>query len=307
MGRLLKILRIVVESVIFGLLIYTSVRTAGYFAPVGKFLAEIQFIPATVTFSMTIIVTWLLITLIFGRIYCSTVCPMAAVQDSVARIAIAARGRRWSGYTFTRPLNLLRYATLGIIFFLLVCGFTTVLLLLDPFTIFERTLAGTHPAQSVLTAPVKLGASGTAGFLISFTALALISAFASRGGRTFCNTLCPAGATLSFVARYSIFHIDINPDKCIQCRRCEHVCKARCIDVPAHTVDPSRCVVCFNCVTGCPNDAIRYTWERHRLSYPLMQSIDGAMAGASATQPHSPDAVTHASSSENPSSNENIS
>lgn len=302
MGRMLKILRVVIESVIFGLLTYSSVRVTSSFAPVASFLAEIQFIPATVTFSMTIIISWLLVTLIFGRIYCSTVCPMGAVQDAVARVSIAARGRKWKGYTYQRPLNLLRYISLGVVFFALAFGLTAIMLILDPFTIYERTLAGVHPA--VLSSPVKAGVAGTAGFIVSAAVLATISFFASMHGRTFCNTLCPAGTTLSFVARYSIFHIDINPDKCIQCRRCERVCKARCIDVPAHTVDASRCVVCFNCVTGCPNDAIRYTSERHRLSYPLMQSIDGAIASASNSPRTEGNAVT---STEKTPSHENIS
>ncbi|MDE6484867.1 MAG: 4Fe-4S binding protein [Duncaniella sp.] len=305
MGRLLKILRVVVESVIFGLLTYSTVRVTSSFAPVASFLSEIQFIPATVTFSMTIILSWLVITLLLGRIYCSTVCPLAAVQDAAARVSITARGRKWKGYTYFRPQNLLRYISLGVVFFALVCGFTAILLIFDPFTIYERTIAGVSGGNSMLSAPVKAGAAGTAGFIIAFTVLAAISVFAAAGGRTFCNTLCPAGTTLSFVARYSIFHIDINPDKCIQCRRCERVCKAHCIDVPAHTVDSSRCVVCFNCVTGCPNDAIRYTSDRHRLSYPLMQSIDGAIASASATPDTDGEAVT--SVTDNIPTDENIS
>ncbi|MDE5786412.1 MAG: 4Fe-4S binding protein, partial [Duncaniella sp.] len=77
-----------------------------------------------------------------------------------------------------------------------------------------------------------------------------------------------------------------------------------CIDVPAHTVDTSRCVVCFNCVTGCPNDAIRYTTDRHRLSYPLMQSIDGAIASATATPHTEGDTIT---TTDNTLSHEDIS
>lgn len=298
-------MRVVAESVIFGLLTYSIARAAGSFAPAASFIAGIQFIPATLTFSMTVIISWLLITLVFGRIYCSSVCPMGAVQDAVARVSIAVRGHKWRGYTFSRPLNILRYTTLGFVFFMLVCGLTSILLVLDPFTIYHQTLTSFLPEhRSALSGPVKIAAAGSAGFFIAATAFVVISFFATRQGRTFCNTLCPAGTTLSFVARNSIFHIDINPDKCIQCRRCERVCKARCIDVPAHTVDTSRCVVCFNCVTGCPNDAIRYTTDRHRLSYPLMQSIDGAMASASAATATESDTLT---TTDNTPSHEDIS
>ena len=103
-----------------------------------------------------------------------------------------------------------------------------------------------------------------------------------RNGRTFCNTVCPVGTTLSFISRYSIFRIDINTDKCVQCRRCEHVCKASCIDMTSHVVDTSRCVVCFDCLSDCPNDAIHYTYNRHQLSIPLMQRVKDTVAGQAA-------------------------
>ncbi len=280
MGKWLKICRVAVEAVVFGIMASALTGLSSRFNIGGVYLEKIQFVNAALAFSLTTIVAWLAVTLLFGRIYCSTVCPMAAVQDIVARCSIAMVRHGRAAYTFTRPLNRLRYATLLIVFAMLVFGLTSVLLVLDPFTIFSRTVqTGMAVADRADNAPWLMGAAGMAGYILAVAAFLIISALAARSGRTFCNTLCPVGSTLSFVARNSILHIDINPDKCIQCRRCERVCKAGCIDVPAHTVDTSRCVVCFNCVTGCPNDAIRYTIFRHRLSYPLLQRIDEAMAG----------------------------
>ncbi len=67
-----------------------------------------------------------------------------------------------------------------------------------------------------------------------------------------CNTLCPVGTILGCVSRNSAMRIDIDTDRCIQCRRCEHVCKAECIDMQSHVVDMSRCVVCFDCLPCAP-------------------------------------------------------
>ena len=77
------------------------------------------------------------------------------------------------------------------------------------------------------------------------------------------------------MSRFSILQMDIDTDLCINCRKCEDVCKGQCIDLTDHVVDGSRCVNCFDCVDICPNRAIRYTTRRHRLSTPLMQRVSG--------------------------------
>lgn len=92
-------------------------------------------------------------------------------------------------------------------------------------------------------------------------------------GRTLCNSLCPLGAALGSLNTLSLFQVDINTDVCTHCRRCEDVCKAFCIDSTAGTVDASRCVTCFDCLAVCPDDAIRYTTRRHRLSIPMLRSV----------------------------------
>lgn len=54
-----------------------------------------------------------------------------------------------------------------------------------------------------------------------------IGALAFSGGRTFCNTVCPVGATLSLASRKPMMRIQIDTSLCIGCRRCEAECKAR--------------------------------------------------------------------------------
>jgi ferredoxin len=77
-------------------------------------------------------------------------------------------------------------------------------------------------------------------------------------GRLFCNTLCPVGALLSLVSRYSFFRISFVNDKCLQCKACEQTCKSEAISTVNRSVDMSRCVGCFNCVASCKKDALHY-------------------------------------------------
>jgi len=83
-----------------------------------------------------------------------------------------------------------------------------------------------------------------------------------RGGRTYCNTICPVGTILSFLARFSFLKIRFDEKKCKNCSLCSKNCKAACIDYKTHTVDYSRCVVCGNCIDSCKFGALHYDNKR---------------------------------------------
>lgn len=292
MGSLLRFSRIFVAFVTFALLVMLFADFGMSIPWVAAWLAHIQFLPAAMAFSITTFVLWLLITLVFGRIYCSTVCPLGVFQDICARLPRLGRVRPKWQYHYSEPFTRLRMTMLFIVVVSIILGISALSSLLDPYSIFGRFgLYVLKPLwgfflnlwSSIDGAPqLRFGVASLTGMVIAFVTMVIVGAIAMRNGRTFCNTVCPVGTTLSFISRYSIFRIDINTDKCIQCRRCEHRCKASCIDLVSHVVDTSRCVVCFDCLTDCPNDAISYTYNRHQLSIPLMQKVRGSVAGPAA-------------------------
>jgi ferredoxin len=96
-------------------------------------------------------------------------------------------------------------------------------------------------------------------FIIAAVTLVVLFVLAWRGGRTYCNTICPVGTILSFFARFSWLKIRFDEDKCKNCSLCSKNCKAACIDFKTHTVDYSRCVVCGNCIDSCKFGALKYT------------------------------------------------
>ena len=117
-----------------------------------------------------------------------------------------------------------------------------------------------------------------AAYTMTSLAIAVITAIGVvlvswRRGRLLCNTVCPVGTVLGVGAKRSYFHIEIDPDRCINCGECERVCKAQCIKLPEKTVDTSRCVVCFDCTTVCPNQAINYKSGRYHLDMPMLQDL----------------------------------
>ena len=98
--------------------------------------------------------------------------------------------------------------------------------------------------------------------IVAIITLVVLVTLAWRGGRTYCNTICPVGTVLGWLARFSWLKPVIDTTKCNGCGLCERNCKASCINSKEHSIDYSRCVACMNCIDKCKRGAIKYTWKR---------------------------------------------
>lgn len=261
MYRTIRTLRIVISLI--ALAVPTWALTAGY----ESVFVRMQIFTALLSGAAVCLIFWALVALIYGRIYCSTVCPLGTVMDGVAFFGRRVR-RRAGGFRYVPPSDRTRIVFVIIAFALMLTGSAAIPALIDPYTAYARMVG-----QFVLV-PLHLGIgavfSMSALGLASLTAMVIV-AVAWKRGRRLCNTVCPVGSLLGAASRHSILHFDINTDLCINCGECERVCKSECINLLDHTVDSSRCVVCFNCTAVCPNDAITYRSGRHTPATPLFQ------------------------------------
>ena len=253
--RMLRRARIV-TSVIVAAAVFIAVAL-GY----DLWLSRWQLVPAVLAGALMWVVLWIGVTAIAGRVYCSNVCPFGTMLDVFGRLGHLRRG-----YFYSQPHVMARRSITIIAIAALLAGIPAMFDLIDPAAAFNRMAVW---STSPLFRPVAF--SFGAG-LTAFVTLAVAAAVAASRGRLLCNTVCPVGAVLAEVSRFSIYHIDINTDKCVGCGRCTERCKAECIDPSAHTVDPARCVVCFDCTAVCPNSAITYRRGRHRLVMPMLQT-----------------------------------
>ncbi len=285
MYKSIRIIRIIVA--LAAMIAPTIALVAGWNSLFGR----MQITMAILTGAAFWLMVWLVATLVYGRIYCSTVCPLGTLQDCIAaawRLTPAGRRDRRLGYRFHPPLNRLRLLILVIVLACLIGGWLMIPLLLDPYGAYARIVRQFITAPLTGTGPAVPFSLAT--FSVAATTLLVTIAFSLRRGRLLCNTLCPVGALLGLLSSKSYFHPDINTDKCIGCGLCSKACKAECINLSDHTVDPSRCVVCFKCMSVCPNDAITYRSGRHRLRMPLMQPTAAAnmQSDAPAQPPYNP-------------------
>ncbi len=221
-----------------------------------------------------------LLTLIFGRIYCSTICPLGTLQDIISYIRRRYFRKLKIRFHYSNPQNILRYSLLGLTVLVVLAGSSFMLGLLDPFSNFGKIF---HNLAKPLVVgfnnilaegftylgvyffyPVKMDPFNwiVTGFSLSFFILVFIMAW--RKGRLYCNTICPVGSMLGLISKYSLFRIRLDKSACTSCGKCAVVCKANCIDVKEKEVDFSRCVGCMNCLIPCPDNGVKFApaWKQ---------------------------------------------
>ncbi|MDR1525599.1 MAG: 4Fe-4S binding protein [Tannerella sp.] len=283
----MKVLRVILAVVLFTPVLLFFIDFTDILPDAVSKLLEIQLLPAILTGAGVTLIVYFLLTLFFGRIYCSVICPVGVLQDVFNRISCTGRKRKKIRFHYHKPANLLRYVILGITAILAVAGMTELCLLLDPYSNFGRIatnlfrpvavwinniLAGFLSSKgiySLYNVTIRISAAAFISATVAFSVFAVMVFFR---GRLFCNTICPAGALLSIVSRYSPFRITFDKNKCNKCGLCEKTCKAEAIDSKNMTVDASRCVTCFNCTSACNRNSIRYAFAPVSLKKPVAKN-----------------------------------
>lgn len=237
----------------------------------------LQFIPSLLDFihlftlAASGFIFILIITLFFGRVYCSTVCPLGTLQDIFIRFR---RFRKRKSFRYQKALQIIQYSILAVIFIAFLFNNIFFLNLLDPFSLagkiftnfFRPLYYGINDlAASILTTfdmyylyPVTVYRLSVPAVIFTGFFLVTIVLLSLSRGRWFCNAICPVGATLGIISKISFFKIRIDEKSCTSCGLCLAVCKAGCIDFKKQKIDFSRCVACYDCFKACPENGIGY-------------------------------------------------
>ena len=267
---MLKKIRTILAAVFFVLITLLFLDFTGTLHGWLSWLAKIQFLPAVMALNVIVVVSLIVLTLVFGRIYCSVICPLGVFQDLLARFH-----RKKNKYSYSKEVRWLRYPVLVVFIIAGVVGIGSLFQLLAPYSSYGRiatmifqplwkgcnnllAMAAEH-YESYAFYSVDTWMRSLPVLIIAAVTLVVLFILAWRGGRTYCNTICPVGTILSFFARFSWLKVRFDADKCKNCSLCSKNCKAACIDYKTHTVDYSRCVVCGNCIDKCKFGALKYS------------------------------------------------
>lgn len=231
MKNLYKI-RAAVSAVVFFLAL---LGIAGIFYPVKIF--DVQFAPLIqrvfADFSIaaiTLLLGLILITLLFGRFYCSVICPFGILQEIAALIFKNNKNK----FTPSYPV---KYFISAAVFGILAGGSAIALRYIEPYTYF-----GSSFTFAIL------------GIAASVTVLAIVF----FKNRFFCTNICPVGVILGLLSKISLNKIYIDKSNCVSCGMCERNCQSSCINSKEKSIDNETCVKCMKCLGVCPKNAVKY-------------------------------------------------
>ncbi|MCB1234257.1 MAG: 4Fe-4S binding protein [Verrucomicrobiae bacterium] len=199
-------------------------------------------VPITVTIFF---VMPLLFSLLFGRVFCASVCALGAIQDLVVIKPITLPKK------LTMALSMIPYVYLGASILFAATGTGFIICRYDPFIGIFR-LNGNAPY-------LWLGAA----FLVTGMFIA----------RPYCRFFCPYGVLLGLMSRFAWKHLTITPSKCIDCRLCEVSCPFDYIDKPNVGLDrenrKSGVRRLGYLLVAMPVVIILGGWIGHRISIPM--------------------------------------
>lgn len=281
---MLKATRVILAIISIMCVTLLFVDFTGTAQSLWPWMAKIQFIPALLSVNILAILSVVVFTLIFGRLYCSVICPLGIFQDVVnwIRGKVTKSKHGVMRFKYIKAHTRIRLSVLTAFLILIVIGLfgglaASIAGLIEPYSAYGRIasqifapgydwvnnqFASWAESRGSCLFYQVICAVSIPVFIIAIVTLVTIIAFAWRGGRDYCNTVCPVGTILGYISRYSLLKIQIDTTKCVRCGKCGRACKAKCLDTKHHKVDYSRCVACFDCIGKCKEGAIKYTLRR---------------------------------------------
>lgn len=272
---MLRKIRITLAVICFALITLLFLDFTGTIHAWFGWLAKIQFLPAVLAANFAIVAALVVVTLIFGRVYCSVICPLGVMQDIFGHLGRTKRLGRRNRYTYSKALTPLRVILLGVMVIAVIGGIGQIVALLAPYSAYGRIaqnlfapvydlinnglayLAERADSYAFYSVDIKIGSWIVFG--VAALTFVIVGWLSWRNGRTYCNTVCPVGTILGYLSRFSLLAPVIDTSKCINCGRCARNCKAACINAREHAIDYTRCVACMDCIDSCSEGAISYT------------------------------------------------
>lgn len=223
-----------------------SCPAASFACPIGA----LQAVSGSMNFkfSFYVVGTLLAFGVLLGRAVCGYLCPFGLVQELLHKIPFP-KLKLWRGFLY------IKYMMLLVFVLLLPITATNYMGIGKPafcqFICPTGTLEGGIP---LLAAHAELRQTIGPLFILKMTILIVTIIGCLLIYRFFCKVLCPLGVIYGMMNKISLYHLEVDRHKCINCGKCRNVCK---MDVdPVKRPDSVECIRCGECVLGCPKQAI---------------------------------------------------
>lgn len=223
-----------------------SCPAASLACPIGA----LQAVGGSMNFRFSFYVTGLLLAfgVLLGRAICGWLCPFGLLQELIHKIPSPKR-RLKKGFLY------IKYVVLVVFVIILPVAATDYMGMGKPafcqFICPAGTLEGGIP---LLSTHAELRQTIGPLFYLKMAILLITLAGCIFIYRFFCRTLCPLGAIYGLLNKISIYHLEVDAQKCINCGKCRQICKME-VD-PVATPNSAECIRCGECAGACPKGAI---------------------------------------------------
>ena len=187
-----------------------------------------------------LVILALLSALLLRKSFCSWVCPVGLISETLARMGRKFFGRNFALWRWLdRPLQSLKYLILA--FFVWAI-----------FTMSAESLQAFIHSPYNKVADVKMGL-----FFVNLGAVGITVMVVLVVGSVFiqgfwCRYLCPYGALLGLFSWASPVRIRRQAEGCIDCSLCDEACMARLPVSKLSVVRSVECTGCVDCLAVCP-------------------------------------------------------
>lgn len=265
-GNMPKIFCRVVACLVFALMTLLFCGAGDAVRAYLAWLPEWQVVPAVLGLNLFVLIGLGVLTILLGRVYCSMICPLGIFQDVISWLS-SRWGKVGRRFSYQREKKQMRWIALTSFLLLLSAGLPSWAMLAEPYSAFGRMVANLFaPLVRLIGAGDGAVGFGFGAFFVAVATFCVVAVCAWRGGRVYCNSVCPVGTVLGVLSRFALFRPVIDRSKCIRCGRCASQCKASCLDSKNGRIEMNRCVVCLNCLGSCREGAIalRPFWKAFR-------------------------------------------
>ena len=138
---MLRNIRIILASIFFIGITLLFLDFTGVLHTWLGWMAKIQLLPAVLALNLAVIAALAILTLLFGRVYCSVICPMGVMQDVISWIHKKSNKKARFRFSYSSAKNWLRYLVLALFVIGLVLGANSIALLVAPYSAYGRIAA----------------------------------------------------------------------------------------------------------------------------------------------------------------------
>ena len=270
--------------VIFIFVVFTCLGVFGMIRNFHRGLNEIGRENIVALYYLSVPLTILATSMIFGATFCGWICPTGSIQEFISIFTGKWwAGRKKRGFPFSWWMLGSAIAVLAIFlvwmwrlsvtrsFFVedssIYWSEVLILLLfilawkqkewdrkLRKLKILSFWIIVAAALMSIrITSPVHLGFAKVYD-PASFLATVMVVLAALAVPRVWCRYLCPWKVAIAWAAKHSARNLEFTPEKCTHCGKCTYVCEIDAVE--EGKIDPKECLMCFKCADICPTGAI---------------------------------------------------